>query len=179
VSDDDADPSSTADSGTPAELIEQRFAENLRRHRERKGMSQAALAEAMAARGWPWRQQTIARLEAGHRMVRFGEAAAVAEIIGVSLDQLTCEGAEVNETRAVDAAASRLRTSWHETVDAVGRLLAASASAERTVAEHKDSQYGRVRLASEGLEGEIADCTLDAALDEAEARWESLREGRD
>lgn len=71
------------------ELTEERFAANLRAAREAIGMSQEHLAGQMAARGWPWRQQTVTRVENGRRMVRLGEAKAVAEILDMSLDQLT------------------------------------------------------------------------------------------
>lgn len=84
----------TCDSGQVApgdeapELIEQRFVANLRVVREERGISQGCLAGEMAARGWPWRQQTVTRVETGRRMVRLGEAQAVAEILGTSLDVL-------------------------------------------------------------------------------------------
>ena len=60
---------------------EQRFAANLRLLRERQDISQVKLAQEMAARGWPWRQQTVTRVENGQRMIRFGEATALAEIL--------------------------------------------------------------------------------------------------
>jgi len=46
-------------------------------------MSQYALAREMEDRGWPWRQQTVARLETGQRMVRLGEAATLARMLRI------------------------------------------------------------------------------------------------
>ena len=79
------------ESATPGapELTEKRFAANLRAAREAIGISQGRLAEEMVARGWPWHQQTVTRVETGRRMVRLGEAKAIAEILEMSLDQLT------------------------------------------------------------------------------------------
>src|SRR5208283_4617751 len=87
IAGDDEAPELGADE-TP-ELTEERFAANLRAVRDAAGMSQGRLADEMAARGWPWRQQTVTRVENGRRMVRLGEAKAVAEILETSLDRLT------------------------------------------------------------------------------------------
>lgn len=88
------------------ELTEQRFAVNLRVFREERGMSQGRLAEEMAARGWPWRQQTVTRVETGRRMVRLGEAKAVAEILETSLDMLTMR---TDEARIIEHLADLIR----------------------------------------------------------------------
>jgi transcriptional regulator with XRE-family HTH domain len=88
------------------ELTEQRFAVNLRAVREERGISQVRLAEEMTARGWPWRQQTVTRLETGHRMVRLGEAQAVAEILETPLDRLTMG---TGETSAIEHLADLIR----------------------------------------------------------------------
>jgi FtsZ-interacting cell division protein YlmF len=88
------------------ELTEERFAANLRAVREASGMSQGRLADEMAARGWPWRQQTVTRVETGRRMVRLGEAQAVAEILETSLDRLTWP---TGEARVVELLAEWMR----------------------------------------------------------------------
>jgi transcriptional regulator with XRE-family HTH domain len=88
------------------ELTEQRFAANLRAIREERGMSQGRLADEMAARGWPWRQQTVTRVETGRRMVRLGEAKAVAEILETSLDMLTMP---TDEARVIEHLADSIR----------------------------------------------------------------------
>jgi transcriptional regulator with XRE-family HTH domain len=88
------------------ELIEQRFAANLRVVREERGISQRSLAEEMAARGWPWRQQTVTRVETGRRMVRLGEAQAIAEILETSLDMLMMG---TGEARIIEHLANLIR----------------------------------------------------------------------
>jgi transcriptional regulator with XRE-family HTH domain len=169
----DDDQVSEAEVGTSAELIEGRFAENLRRYRELKGMSQAALADAMVARGWPWRQQTVARLESGRRMVRFGEAAAVAETLRISLDRFTWAGAEANEVAMIDSAVGTLRIAWHETALAAARLRAARSSAGGVLERSRDSKYERARLAAEDIAAELEGSTLEAALDEGDRLYEN------
>lgn len=172
----DDDQVSAAESGTPAELIEQRFSENLRRYREFRGMSQAALAEAMTARGWPWRQQTVARLESGRRMVRFGEAAAAAETLRISLDRFTWAGAEANEIAMIDSTVATLRQAWRETAIASARLRAARSSAGGLLDKSRDSKYERARQAAEDLAAELEACTLEDALDEGDRMYEHPEE---
>jgi transcriptional regulator with XRE-family HTH domain len=58
------------------------FAENLKRMREDKGLSQTALARQMAEMGFPFHQMTISRIEAGRRDVGLVEAVALAERVG-------------------------------------------------------------------------------------------------
>lgn len=50
--------------------------------------SQAALAAKMSASGFPWHQNTVFRIEKGRRHVTLEEAAALAVIFSVPLDQL-------------------------------------------------------------------------------------------
>jgi transcriptional regulator with XRE-family HTH domain len=90
-----------------AELTEHRFAANLRAAREAAGMSQGRLADEMVARGWPWHQQTVTRVETGRRMVRLGEAKAAAEILQTSLDRLTWP---TSDARTVELLAALTRT---------------------------------------------------------------------
>ena len=135
-------------------------------------MSQVRLAEEMAARGWPWRQQTVTRVETSRRAVRFGEAKAVAEILRTSLDRLAWSGAEVNETAFVDEAASALIRAWNETADAVARLLAAGSRGRNVLASSRESKYERVREACAHLETELEFTTLDGAITEGTARYE-------
>lgn len=59
-------------------LTDQQFALIIREARERLKMSQGELARQMAARGFPYYQQTIRRIEEGRRKVSVGEAVALA-----------------------------------------------------------------------------------------------------
>ena len=75
--------------GADADELEQYFASNLRTFRELRHFSQTALADAMVKRGYPYRQQTIARIESGSRAVRLGEAMRLAEILDTHVYVLT------------------------------------------------------------------------------------------
>lgn len=66
------------------EEVEQAAASRLRELRQRSGWSQSDMAGQMGARGWPWHQQTVARVEAGLRPLRLGELADVATIFGLT-----------------------------------------------------------------------------------------------
>lgn len=65
------------------------FSKALRAERERRGWSQARLAELLSDKGissMHW--TTVAKIEKGDRSVRIDEAAAVADLFEVSLDTL-------------------------------------------------------------------------------------------
>jgi len=61
-----------------------RIGENIQRLRKAKGMSQADLARELTARGFPFQQQGVLRLEGGTRPLRFEEGLAIAEIFDVN-----------------------------------------------------------------------------------------------
>jgi transcriptional regulator with XRE-family HTH domain len=151
--------------------------ENLRALRERKGMSQAALAEAMRKRDWPWHQTTVHRVETGAQSLRIGEIVDAAHILGVTTDRLTWAGPEASESSLVAATHGRLREAWRETADAAARLKAATSAADRAVAESSASKYSRVRDAARGLAEELEATTLETALAEAEALWQRTKRG--
>lgn len=57
--------------------------------RETTGISQETLAGRMRARGYPdFRQQTIAKIETGDRSVKWGEALALADSVGLTPQSL-------------------------------------------------------------------------------------------
>src|SRR5260370_21645909 len=122
-----------ADDDQPAlpDETEQRFAANLRLLRERQGISQVKLAQEMAARGWPWRQQTVTRLENGQRMIRFGEATALAEILNTPLERFTRPVSAAIEVEKIRAARARLRESCQAGPAEVVHLLDDQRTAER------------------------------------------------
>jgi len=60
----------------------------VRELRRESRYTQAALADAMTARGFRWHQNTVFRVEKGRRQVTLGEAAGLAEIFGTPLDGL-------------------------------------------------------------------------------------------
>ena len=155
----------------PSSLAEQYFAANLRRVREAKGLSQVKFAEEMSARGWPWRQQTVTRVETGRRTIRFGEAKAAAEILRTSLDRLSWSSAEATETAFVEEVAAILHREWYDAATAVARLHAAMSRARNTLAASKDSKSEHVRRACDHLEAELGVSTVDTAVAEGFSRY--------
>lgn len=135
-------------------------------------MSQAALAGEMSARGWPWYQQTVYKLETGRQAgVSLGEATDLAEILGISVDRLTWAGEETAETGLVDLAASDVTAAFNEASDAVAGLLAARARAESTLKSAQGSTYQRVRDAAADLENVLAEADPGRVVAEGEARY--------
>ena len=171
-----------ADDDQPAfpDDAEQRFAANLRILRERQGVSQVKLAQEMAARGWPWRQQTVTRLENGQRMIRFGDAIALASILGVSLDRFTRPVSEAIEVEKIRAASARLRESCEAVAAAVCHLLDAQRTAERLQAlnaQVRGDDFVEVALVE--LRGWMRECSVDRASLEGRRRFKELDEKRD
>jgi len=83
----------STDNSRAAPSAESVFAQNLKALRDDRKLSQEALAERMAERGFKWHQATVYKVEQGGRQIQLGEARAVAEILGVPLDAMT-EGTE-------------------------------------------------------------------------------------
>jgi transcriptional regulator with XRE-family HTH domain len=159
---------------------EQRFAANLRLLRERQGISQVKLAQEMAARGWPWRQQTVTRVENGQRMIRFGEAMTLASILGVSLNRFTRPVSEVIEVEKIRAASARLRESCEAVVAAVCRLLEERRTAERLQVLNAQVQGDDfVEVALVPLRMQMKECTVDNVILEGRRRFAELGENRD
>jgi DNA-binding transcriptional MerR regulator len=97
----------------PAGVVDKLFAIQVRETRERLKMSQGELARQMSARGFPYYQQTVRRIEDSQRKVSVGEAKALAEILGTTIDRLTepvsAEGAGYREPTVCAAAGITLR----------------------------------------------------------------------
>lgn len=69
--------------------VETRFRERVKRERERRGLSQSDLAKQLSAKGiHSIYATTVAKIESGERAVRIDEAAALADLFGVSTDAL-------------------------------------------------------------------------------------------
>jgi transcriptional regulator with XRE-family HTH domain len=170
-----------ADDYEPAfpDEAEQRFAANLRILRERRGISQARLAQEMLAREWPWRQQTVARVENGQRMIRFGEAMTLASILGVPLNRFTRPVSEVIEVEKIRAANTRLGESCEAVAAAVCRLLEERGTAERLQVLNAGVQGDDfVEVALVQLRMEMRECTVDKAVLKGRRRFTKLGEER-
>lgn len=68
---------------------------NIARYRKAAGVSQADIAEKMTERGIKWFAQTVQKVENGSRTLRFDEAAALADCLGVEMWELLDDPAEV------------------------------------------------------------------------------------
>jgi transcriptional regulator with XRE-family HTH domain len=159
---------------------EQRFAANLRLLRERQGMSQVKLAHEMAARGWPWRQQTVTRVENGLRMIRFGEATALAEILHTPLERFTRPVSEASEVEKIRAASARLDESCEVVAAAVCRLLDAQRAAKRLQVLNAGVQGDDlIEVALVQLRRWMRECTVDKAILKGRRRFKELDEKRD
>jgi transcriptional regulator with XRE-family HTH domain len=67
---------------------EERLATRVRTLRQARGWSQDEFARHMRDRGFNWLQSTAAKTETGARPVRVDEGAAIADLLGTSLDDL-------------------------------------------------------------------------------------------
>jgi transcriptional regulator with XRE-family HTH domain len=153
------------------ETADQKLAANVRILRERKGLSQSGLADEMTAKGIPWHQQTVGRVEAGRQPVKFAEAVALASILRTSLDRFTWGSAEANATEFVLAAGARLRQSYETVAEALCRLLADQAAAGRVLAQREGSPYEHVKEAIADVRARMAEYGPDEAIDEGVRRY--------
>lgn len=108
-----------------ADHLPKALASRLRAARNASGASQAAVAKAMADRGFSWRQTTVAKSEAADRPVLFAEVAALAQIYKKKIEYFLYPGTELDGL--LDAAHSKLSS-----------IQAALAAAERSVAALKE-----------------------------------------
>jgi transcriptional regulator with XRE-family HTH domain len=139
----------------PPDMTDQRFAQNLRAAREHAGLSQAALAAEMVASGYPFHQQTIARIEGGTQRVRLAEALALARSVRTSLDALARPAGLARDAYRILDAARRVRAARRDLASATGRLAAESADLERLLERVQKEGHGEA-LADELAIGRYA-----------------------
>lgn len=72
--------------------VEDRFSQQVRAERERRGWTQSEMAKMLSDRGIAMHWTTVAKIEKGDRSVRIDEAAAIAELFGASVDVLLGRG---------------------------------------------------------------------------------------
>ena len=168
---DDA-PAAEIPPGPAPGVVDEHAAVNIKRARERLGLSQADLAEKMAAIGWRFHPQTVHRIEAGQRKVFIGEAEALARILQTTVDRLGWAQGEDAEVAMTDMAITRIRQAWHEVSDATLRLAAALAAGHRQAEAAKASRHKRVRAVASELAAEAAESTVESAVGDGLARFE-------
>src|SRR4051812_21058121 len=91
-----------------------RLAENVRKLREKAGMSQTALAEQMRERGHNWHQQTVGRVESGTQPVRYSEAVALGAILRASLNQFTWSPPEVTADYLLNQSIAQIHRAYDD-----------------------------------------------------------------
>lgn len=144
----------------------------MRALREDKGMSQSALAAAMTERGQPWHQQTVTRVEQGTQQLKAAELVALAAIFKTSLDRFTWTQPEASATEYIYSAGTRVVRCAEDVAHAVHLLLAALATAERTLTMTADTPYPRAQEARRDTAARIETYTLDDAVNEGIRRYE-------
>jgi transcriptional regulator with XRE-family HTH domain len=90
--------------------------------RDRRNWSQSELARRVTLAGVPMRQQTIQQIESGEprRKISVGEATALCDVLGISLDELTKPTGEVE---ALNLAIGRVTTGLHTWLEEGGKLI--------------------------------------------------------
>lgn len=141
-------------------------------------LSQAALAREMSERGHPWHQSTVYRIEQGKQTATYPEAKDLAEILHTSMERFSWTGPEANLVAWVEGVGTRASRSFDEVAEAVFRHLIDLDAAGRVVAQHRDSEYGRVREACEDTAARIHGYGPDAAVEEGRERLRE-RTGRE
>src|ERR1039458_7763755 len=136
---------------------DQRLAYNMRVLRKRTGLSQAALAAEMAARGHPWHQQTVVRAESAARVLPLLEAHDLAEVLGTTLDRLTRPSGEAQAIESLDAAGWAV-VQAHEAIAAgVEKLLAAVAAVRAHAARYERAVAPKVQDARTDARDRVAE----------------------
>jgi transcriptional regulator with XRE-family HTH domain len=103
-------------------LTDEQVGQRVRELREQRGFSQQHVAMTMTmTRGHRWHQTTQAQTESGQRPLRLTEAVALADVLGVRVDELT-----------------QVRGTWHERGLAIGELQRLAQQIEDRVRELQD-----------------------------------------
>jgi len=153
-----------------AEELDRRLAMNVQSLRG--AMSQDVLAAAMRARGVPWHQQTVGRIESGQQKVKLAEAVILADVLGVTLDRLTLSSPESDAMEMVISAGADLEASAGYVARFVHALLTARERAAKVLADTDAGQSPRVQALRAEAAVRLGRHTLDAAVAEGVRRYE-------
>lgn len=159
---------------TRTEGANRHLADNLRALRERKGLSQPALAAAMNEHGIQWHQQTVARIESGQQRARWDEVVALGVILGVPVERFTWPPAEANAADALYMAAERVRGRASVLAGDVSALLSARTLGRRAQEDTAKYVSPRVDDARENLADALAAHELVTVVNEGIRRYEEL-----
>lgn len=110
---------------------EQRFGTRVRTLRKNLEKSQQDIAEALAARhGLNLHQTAVAKIEAGTRPVKLTEALAIADVLGVHVDEL------LDRPQDSSAADQQLRAELHARLSEVQTITRDLGKRERQLKDH-------------------------------------------
>ena len=150
------------------------IAKNIRRLRELHGMSQADLADALKDRGVPgMHPQTITKIEAGTRALKFAEGLVLAEVLQVRPEELR----RLHEERAVIRwrmvqNSQRTMGALNTAVDALATFLASST--------HLRDQYKRygaeVDVEVAAMARTVGEVTAEDIVQQARAKFEDAED---
>jgi transcriptional regulator with XRE-family HTH domain len=153
------------------------FGYNLRKLRERAGMSEVALADAMREHGRPWHQSTVGRVQSGQQPAKYADAVALAAIFGVPLEQFRWKTGEANAIGWLDMAAERVQAQFNETARAVAAQIAAGSLAEQALEGTVRYSTPRALEARQILEDVMEEyCPIDAAVDAGIQMYQSMHD---
>jgi transcriptional regulator with XRE-family HTH domain len=162
----------------PAGLADERFATNIREERERQKLSQGELARRMAERGFPYYQQTIRRIEEGRRKVSVGEAKALAEILGTTMDRLTWPGQVAAAAHLIGIAIARAQQARDNITRHTTTLLHSRAVLQRLAAQVIERDYlGSDKIREIVAEAaQVAEMTPEDAVLAGRADYENMED---
>lgn len=153
------------------ESIDQRLAANMRQLRERKGMSQSALAAEMTACGFSWHQQTVGRIESGQQPLKAVELVALADVLKTSVDRFTWSSPEANATERVYAAGTAVWESYEKIAEAIRYGLTSTVFAERILSETAGDPSPRVQEARDDTAARLKEFGVNEAIAEGAHRY--------
>lgn len=151
---------------------------NIRRHRERAGLSQARLATAMSERGHKWHPATVQRIEGGTQPPSVYELADLASVFRTTMDRLLWAQGDDAAQMLAEQSMGQVRQAYNDIANGVAALRAAQAGAASTLRSLRHGKPSeRASRAAAGLADVLDESTLEEALAEGEERWQRLRDG--
>lgn len=103
--------------------FDEQVGRNVQELRKARGLTQTELAERLAARGLPFRQQTVVKVEKGQRPLRLQEADAIASVLAVDIDVLADEPITFDSVRILVEFTNGVAGKWEALREATRDLL--------------------------------------------------------
>ena len=157
-----------ADPQSAAEYVGQ----NVRLYRDRKGISQRGLIEALATHGFTWYQQTVRRVESGRQSLKLEEAGALADILSIPVHLLLRPSSETQATEALYSARLAVIEAHEAVAAAVLALLDSAAAAQHRAGLFDDNSSDRVKEAREEVLAAADEYDVNSAVAEGIRRYE-------